>query len=157
MQARRPLVAAIVVMAALLVALPLGGVALSADQRVFETDLTGAEEAPGPGDPDATGSALIKLPRAAGSGPLCFKLDWAGIDGTVTAAHIHSGATGVPGPVVIPLFVGQSLAGTGDSHGCVQGVDRGLTMDIGQNPTNYYVNVHSTVFPPGAIRGQLGD
>jgi hypothetical protein len=157
MQQRRPLVVAIVLMAALLVALPLGGVALGGDQRVFETDLTGAEEAPGPGDTDATGSALIKLPRANGRGPLCFKLDWTGIDGTVTAAHIHSGAIGVAGPVVIPLFVEQSLPGTGDSHGCIQGVDRALTMDIGQNPTNYYVNVHSTVFPAGAIRGQLGD
>jgi hypothetical protein len=157
MQERRPLVVAIVLMAALLVALPLGGVALGGDQKVFETDLTGAEEAPGPGDADATGSALIKLPRANGRGPLCFKLDWTGIDGTVTAAHIHRGAIGVAGPVVVPLFVDQSFAGTGDSRGCIQGVDRALTTDIGQNPTNYYVNVHSTVFPPGAIRGQLGD
>jgi hypothetical protein len=154
---RRPLVVAIVLMAALLVALPLGGVALGGDQKVFETDLTGAEEAPGPGDADATGFARIKVPRIHSNSRLCFKLEWADIDGTVTAAHIHSGAAGAPGPIVVPLFVGQSFAGTGDSRGCIRGVDSELTKDINQNPTNYYVNVHSSDFQPGAIRGQLGD
>jgi hypothetical protein len=156
MQERRPLVI-IVLMAALLVALPLGGVALGGDQRVLKTDLTGAEEAPGPGDPDATGSARIKLPRVNSNSPLCFKVAWAGIDGTVTAAHIHSGAVGVAGPIVVPLFVNKSFAGTGDSRGCIRGVDSELAEDIQRNPTNYYVNVHSTTFPAGAIRGQLGD
>ena len=154
---RRTLVVAIALMAALIFVLPLGGSAFGGDQKVFETDLTGAEEAPGPGDADATGSALIKVPRIHSNSRLCFKVDWAAIDGTVTAAHIHRGAAGVPGPVVVPLFVSQSFAGTGDSRGCIRGVDSELTKDINRNPTNYYVNVHSTVFPPGAIRGQLGD
>jgi len=157
MHRRSPLAVAIALMAALIVALPLGGIALGGDQRVLKTDLTGAEEAPGPGDPDATGSALIKVPRVNSNARLCFKLDWTGIDGTVTAAHIHRGAAGVAGPVVVPLFVSQSLEGTDKARGCLRGVDSDLTKDIRQNTTDYYVNVHSTVFPPGAIRGQLGD
>jgi len=156
MQGRKPLVVVIALMATLLVALQLGGVALGADQRVLKTDLTGAEEAPGPGDADATGFALIKVPRVNSNSPLCFKLRWADIDGTVTMAHIHKAAAGVPGPIVVPLFM-ENLPSTGGKRGCISGVDRALADDIRQNPTDYYVNIHSTVFPPGAIRGQLGD
>lgn len=153
---RRTLVVAIALMAALLVVLPLGGSALGRDQKVFETNLTGAEEAPGPGDANATGFARIKIPRVASNSRVCFKLNWADIDGTVTMSHIHRNPAGVAGPVVITLFV-ENLPSTGDKRGCIRGVDSALTKDIRQNTTNYYVNVHSTVFPPGAIRGQLGD
>ena len=153
---RRTLVLAIALMATLLIVLPMGGSALGGDQKVFETGLTGAEEAPGPGDANATGSAVIKIPRVASNSRVCFKLNWADIDGTVTMAHIHRNPAGVAGPVVITLFM-ENLPGTGDKRGCIRGVDSALTKDIRQNTTNYYVNIHSTVFPPGAIRGQLGD
>jgi len=153
---RRTLVLAIALMATLLIVLPMGGSALGGDQKVFETGLTGAEEAPGPGDANATGSAVIKIPRVASNSRVCFKLNWADIDGTVTMAHIHRNPAGVAGPVVITLFM-ENLPGTGDKRGCIRGVDSALTKDIRQNTTNYYVNIHSTVFPPGAVRGQLGD
>jgi len=35
-------------------------------------------------------------------------------------------------------------------------VSEDLIKDIRHNPENHYVNVHSTVFPAGAARGQLG-
>jgi len=153
---RRTLVVAIALMAALIFVLPLGGSAFGGDQKVFETSLTGAEEAPGPGDANATGFARVKIPRVNSNSRVCFKLNWADVDGTVTMAHIHRGAAGVPGPVVVTLFM-ENLPGTGDKRGCIRGVDGDLVKDIRQNTTNYYVNVHSTVFPPGAVRGQLGD
>lgn len=80
------------------------------------------------------------------SGPL--------IDGTVTAAHIHVGPEGVAGDVVVPLFAG-AFAGTDSTSGCVQGVSEELIKAIRKDPDNYYVNIHSDVFPAGAIRGQL--
>jgi hypothetical protein len=120
--------------------------------RPFSTTLTGAAEVPGPGDPDASGTALITLNQ--GQGEVCFDLSWAGIDGTVTAAHIHVGPAGVAGDVVVPLFAG-SLAGTDSTSGCVSGVSEELIKAIRQDPANYYVNIHSDVFPAGAIRGQL--
>jgi hypothetical protein len=40
------------------------------------------------------------------------------------------------------------------SGGCVSAA-RDLIKTIRMNPSNYYVNVHTTDFPDGAIRGQL--
>ena len=120
--------------------------------RPFATRLTGAAEVPGPGDPDASGTAFITLNQ--GQGEVCFDLSWAGIDGTVTGAHIHVGPAGVAGPVVVPLFSG-AFGGTDSASACISGVSEELIKAIRHDPANYYVNVHSTVFPAGAIRGQL--
>jgi hypothetical protein len=122
--------------------------------RSFSTTLTGAAEVPGPGDPDASGTASITLNQ--GQGTVCFVLTWQDIDGTVTDAHIHQAPVGTPGPVVVPLFTSASFPGTGSTSGCISDVSRALIQDIRQNPADYYVNIHSTVFPAGAIRGQLG-
>jgi CHRD domain len=145
----------------LFLAVTLGVVALLAvgapaygQGRPFATTLTGAAEVPGPGDPDASGTAVITLNQ--GQGEVCFDLSWAGIDGTVTAAHIHVGAATEAGPVVVGLFAG-AFAGTDSASDCISGVSEELIKAIRQNPENYYVNVHSDVFPAGAIRGQLGN
>jgi hypothetical protein len=130
--------------------LALGAPALG-EGRPFATTLTGAAEVPGPGDPDASGTAFITLNQ--GQGEVCFDLSWAGIDGTVTAAHIHVGSATVAGPVVVPLFAG-AFAGTDSASGCVSASEE-LIKAIRQDPENYYVNIHSTVFPAGAVRGQL--
>ena len=131
--------------------LAMGAPALG-EGRPFATTLTGAAEVPGPGDPDASGTAFIALNQ--GQGEVCFDLSWAGIDGTVTAAHIHVGAATVAGPVVVPLFAG-AFAGTDSASACVAGVSEELIKAIRQDPENYYVNIHSDVFPAGAVRGQL--
>jgi hypothetical protein len=126
----------------------------SAQGRPLATDLSGAEEAPGPGDADATGMAGLTLNQ--GQGEVCFDLSWADIDGTVVAAHIHVGPSGTAGPIVVGLLMGTPFDGTDSTSGCVQ-ADADLIKAIRQDPSAYYVNVHSTVFPAGAVRGQLGD
>lgn len=141
------------VLAALPLLVPAGAAAALTGGSPLATDMVGAEEAPGPGDPDASGTAAFTLNQ--GLGRVCFDLSWADIDGTVTAAHIHVAPAGEPGPVVVPLFTGP-LAGTDSASGCVEGLDRSLVKAIRQDPSAYYVNVHSDVFPPGAVRGQLG-
>jgi len=142
-----------VLIASLVVALALAGVATAKDGgRPLATAMTGAEEAPGPGDADATGQADLRLNQ--GQGRICFDLSWEDIDGTVFAAHIHQAPPGVPGPIVVPLFEG-TFGGTDSLSDCVQ-VERGLVKDIRKHPSDYYVNVHSMPgFPAGAIRGQL--
>ena len=121
--------------------------------RPFSTSLTGAVEIPGPGDPDASGTARLVLNQ--GLGKVCFRVNWEDVNGTVFAAHIHAAPAGVAGPIVVTLFEG-TFAGTDSVSGCATGVDRGLIKAIRQAPAGFYVNVHSIPdFPGGAVRGQL--
>jgi hypothetical protein len=117
--------------------------------RPFTTTLTGAAEVPGPGDPDGSGTAWLRL--NPGQEEVCFELSVSNIALPATGAHIHVGTADVAGPVVVPLTAPD---GSGTSSGCVS-ADQDLILDIMQNPEGYYVNVHSTEFPAGAVRGQL--
>lgn len=115
----------------------------------YTATLTGAAEAPGPGDPDGSGHATIVVNY--GASRLCWTIRVEGITLPATAAHIHVGAAGVPGPVV----VGLSAPGTkGASSGCAT-VSKDVLKAIIENPSGYYVNVHNADFPGGALRGQL--
>ena len=111
--------------------------------------LTGAAEVPGPGDPDGSGTAAIRL--RVGQGQICFKLTVSAITLPATGAHIHAAPAGQAGDIVVTL---QPPDATGSSSGCVN-TARDLVAKILQNPAGYYVNVHTTDFPAGAVRGQL--
>ncbi|MBA2384322.1 MAG: CHRD domain-containing protein [Actinobacteria bacterium] len=141
----------------LVAVLAVAGTAAAKDGgRPLSTTLHGSEEAPAAGDPNATGFAALRLNQ--GQNRVCYRISWADVDGTVAASHIHRGPAGSAGPVVVNLFVGQTYSGTGSASGCTEGVDAALIKAIRQNPSAYYVNVHSTPnYPGGAIRGQLGD
>jgi len=117
--------------------------------RPFSTSLTGAAEVPGPGDADGAGTAKITV--NLGQRRICYELTVRNI-APATAAHIHLGAVGVAGGVV----VGLSAPTGGSSQGCVENVDGDLIKAIIQTPQNYYVNVHNSAFQAGAVRGQLG-
>jgi hypothetical protein len=115
--------------------------------RPLSATLTGAAERPGPGDPDGSGTANLTLNQ--GQGEVCFDITVANI-GTITGAHIHVAPVGEPGPIVVDFD-----PATNGLRNCVSGVDKALIKQIRQNPSGYYVNVHTTEFRPGAIRGQL--
>lgn len=110
--------------------------------------LTGAAEVPGPGDTDGRGSASIRFSEETPT-QLCFDVTVQNID-TATAGHIHRGAAGVAGPVVVPL----AAPADGSSSGCVD-VAASLKAEIMANPGGFYVNIHNAPFPNGAVRGQL--
>ena len=142
----RKVVLLVLILGALFAA--IGSVAADDGGRRFSTTLTGAAEVPGPGDPDGSGTAVIRLNH--GQGEVCFELEVSGIV-PATAAHIHVGPADVAGPVV----VGLTPPTNGSSSGCVSGVSPDLIKAIIQNPDAYYVNVHNAEYPAGALRGQL--
>ncbi len=113
----------------------------------LEADLSSANEVP-PVDTGATGEAEVELdPRR---GEVCVEIEAEGLSSDVVAGHIHVGAAGVNGPVVVNLGVDSA-----DFEGCVTDVDPTLIRAIARNPAGYYVNVHTENVRSGEIRGQL--
>ena len=122
--------------------------ALAAGPVTQVTRLTGDKEVPGPGDPDGSGDATVRL--NLGKQTVCYELEVWNI-APATAAHIHVGRSDQAGPVVIPLAAPTD----GSSEGCAEGVDKALIREIIKHPHLYYVNVHNAEYPGGAVRGQL--
>lgn len=121
--------------------------AASAGGRPLVAELAAENEVP-PSGTGATGIARVTLNQ--GQGEVCVELTADGLAGTVLAGHIHVGEAGVNGPVVVNLGVDSP-----DFTNCVDGVDEELIKAIRQQPSSYYVNVHTNVVPSGEIRGQL--
>jgi hypothetical protein len=102
----------------------------------------------------ATGHAQIKVRN---DGTIEWNVFVLNPDGeTFVAGHIHIAPAGVAGPVVLPLHTSgattdRQIIDTGESSSAGT-----LGAAICANPANYYVNYHTTAFPGGAIRGQLG-
>ncbi len=112
----------------------------------YRAQLNGAN-VPGGGDPDGAGLARIEINDTTNT--VCTDLEVRMI-GAVTGAHIHRGAPGTIGPPVITLDAPDD----NDSDDCDQ-VGDALVDEIRGNPGGFYVNVHTTDFPNGAIRGQI--
>lgn len=156
-----------------LLILATASVALSAAPQNFFAPLSGDEEVP-PRDTLARGVAKFQL--SADGTELTYILIASNID-NVFAAHIHVGAVGVNGPVVVPLFGGAAGSGPHDgvlATGTITSADltgplAGLTLaDLIEEMEagNTYVNVHTNDgvaptntgagdFPGGEIRGQI--
>jgi CHRD domain len=122
----------------------------------FVAVLKAEDEVPlcAPAGNDARGVAVFNVLDEA-TGLVSYKLVANNIPGNTTAAHIHIAPKGVAGPVLQPLPFTP-----GEEQGVVgEGTftNPALLAAIRANPQNYYVNLHSTVCPPGVIRGQLDE
>jgi hypothetical protein len=120
------------------------GAAFAAPEN-FTATLSGTNEVP-PGDAGLTGSATLTVDPS--SGQVCAKVT-SNVTGAV-AMHVHKGATGANGPVVVPLDV---KAINGDSI-CATATPA-LAAAIAADPAGYYVNIHTPASPGGALRGQM--
>jgi hypothetical protein len=116
--------------------------------------LSGDQEVPVAGGPavgDPTGRAVAFI-RPRGT-EVNYSLAWLGISPTL--GHIHKGAFGVNGPVVVPLFTTATPSTIFAVSGTVTGLDAAVVKDIETQPVGFYTNLHTAQFPGGAARGQL--
>ncbi len=141
--------AVMVVLLGLLVLGMPGAASAGGTPATFVAVLLGRNEVPGPGDADAFGLAFVHFDGTQ----TCFTVNWRNL-AAPTRAHIHQGASGVAGPIVLPFFEGEVPAPISSAHGCVTG-GQDLVQDIRSHPDQFYVNVHNADFPAGAMRGQL--
>lgn len=112
--------------------------------KVISATLSGTAAVP-KGASAGRGTATVTLNTR--SGRACWRLTVSGIDKPLSA-HIHQGPVGKVGQVVIPL--GDRFS----RKGCVLSVPRVLRR-VAAAPAGYYVDVHTTKFLDGAIRGQV--
>jgi len=127
--------------------LALAALSLAASQKtVWTAALSSGQEVP---------KQVVKHPAAHGlfkatlSGTtLRWKLTFAKLTGSATAAHIHKAAKGKAGDVVVPLCAPCTSGVTGTAN-----VTPALLSAFKKHLL--YVNVHTTKNPAGEIRGQL--
>jgi hypothetical protein len=143
-------------MAGTMAAEGMSQVAFSADMTgtgcIFAVALSGAAEKPNPGDLDGIGTTRVVVNREQNL--ICYDFTKVtGITLPATAAHIHKAGPDAAGPVVVPFQNAPDAQGMG--RGCVTNVPADIVNGLLTTPGNYYVNVHTSDFPAGAIRGQL--
>jgi len=113
--------------------------------------LTGDAEVPAV-TTDAVGLIRITIDRPKHL--LCYELVASGI--AVQAGHIHRAAPGSNGGVVVDLGAfGEPFGST--SAGCTTVDNWRLLRNLVNTPGKFYVNLHTTAYPGGEIRGQLAD
>lgn len=138
----------LVLLAVLVAGLMSAGAVLAAKTTLTATLQGGAAEIP-TGDPDGGGTASITIDPVTRE--VCWDITVTNI-AAATASHIHVGAAGVAGDVVVPL---DTDGFTGSTTGCLT-VPAGADLAaILATPAGFYVNVHTADFPGGAVRGQL--
>ena len=133
------------------VALAVVGAALAASTTTYSyrATLGPKGEVPAPNAPaKAAGVFTATVTDKKGKASIRWTLTFHRLSGKAMAAHIHKGASGVAGPVVVPLCGpcrnGQN-ARTAIDHDLAEALEKG----------GYYVNVHTAKNQGGEIRGQL--
>jgi hypothetical protein len=116
------------------------GLSLGADVKIM---LSGANEVP-PVTTSASGDGTISV---SDDGSVAGSVTTKGVQGT--AAHIHIGAAGKNGPVIVPFTK------EGDTYKAPAGAKLNADQMQAFKSGELYVNVHSAANPGGEIRAQL--
>lgn len=109
----------------------------------FKATINGASETP-PNASTATGTATLTF--NTDTKVFTVVVNYSGV--TAIQAHIHKGDVGVAGGVIFGFdALASPINYTSPALDATQEADLNANM--------YYVNIHSTQFPGGEIRGQL--
>jgi hypothetical protein len=137
---------------------------------VFTAGLLPSNEVPPVTNADATGSGTVTITMhttkdgagniTAATADFTVMLQGFPPGTTLTGAHIHPGAAGVNGGIIwnLGLTTGEQVLANGSTtftKTAVSPSDVVHAQAIINNPAGYYFNVHTTLTPSGAVRGQL--
>ena len=137
-----PACAAMAATAMLVLAVPA-----QAETFYYQLALSGGDN----GDPDGAAHGTLSIDSETGR--VIWGFYYSGI-GAPTAMHIHRGAVGESGGVILPLNV-ESKLGEGALTGRVI-AEPEIVREILANPAGFFVNIHNGDFRRGALRAQLG-
>jgi CHRD domain len=113
--------------------------------------LTGAEVVnPNGGDPNGSANITLRVNRVKGR--VCFVLTYKKLSGHVTGAFLHKGAEGEIARPIVTLFEGDHASPV---QACVHDLRPRIVKRLKQKPDAHYVDVDTSKYPDGAIRGQL--
>lgn len=131
------------------IGLALGFASAGAQTWTFHDMLSGSQEVPSNSSP-ATGMAMGTYNQA--TNVLQIMVTASGFTGNLTAGHIHRGAVGVNGPVVVFLTntsTDPRVWNSTNTFTLTEAQEADFLAGL------YYVNLHTATFPGGEIRGQL--
>jgi hypothetical protein len=140
----------------------LGALPAAAQTYTLTATLTGAGENPGI-NTGAFGTSTVTVDLGART--VTYRVDVFNLPSGVSASHIHAGAVGTNGPVVINFAPPVPASNDFGFSGTVRDTEFILRPEAGIRSAddmfqaiiggNSYVNVHSSANPGGEIRGQL--
>lgn len=104
-----------------------------------------------PVPPNTSGAGSFAAQSNVGQGRICWRITETGL-ADVTAAHIHYRTGPKARQIAVPLTLPTPFVGP--AKGCVD-APRGIVKQIVQHPGLFYVNVHTSTYPDGAISGML--
>jgi hypothetical protein len=116
----------------------------------FYTFMLGALESD-PNNSLAVGGGIATFDPVANT--IEVKVFFAGLAAPATASHIHVGAPGVAGPVILSTVAYTPSATSGSIETPALAFPEAYIGDLLAG--NTYFNIHNSVYPGGEIRGQL--
>lgn len=134
--------------AAVFIALPVVSANAASMTHTFTVSAKGKFEGAGKGA--MKGSVTARFTADLTKNTLCYSIKSHDVTG-ISGVHIHIGAAGVNGGVAVALDP-MKIDHSGKT--CVA-VEAKLLADISANPSMYYFNAHTPMYPNGAVRGQL--